>query len=182
MEGQVRANDSPFDDETLRIAYEKRKNYFSVRIHYGGKLVANPNFSYEVGEVELFDYCDADTFEVGSVDAWAFKVGIRYGDFAACVYKHPEIEGFNGVFPLKSAKNVMQFVSLTEKHKFIDIYFVKVDNIDLLLDMEDENENIKLSDWCTEFLKAKADERAKLSAEMAKLSAERASIGVVESN
>ncbi|KAG9142212.1 hypothetical protein Leryth_007656 [Lithospermum erythrorhizon] len=71
----------------------------------------------------IIDYCDADTFEVGSVDAWAFRA----------------------------------------------------DNTDLLLDMEDENGNIKLSDWSTEFLKAKADERTKLSAE-------RASVGVVEFN
>ncbi|GAA0156930.1 hypothetical protein LIER_38369 [Lithospermum erythrorhizon] len=80
MAGQVDAKDSPFNDETFRIAYEKTKNYFSARIHYGGKLLANPIFYYDAGEVELFGYCDADTFEVGSVDAWAFRVGLRFGD------------------------------------------------------------------------------------------------------
>ncbi|GAA0184472.1 hypothetical protein LIER_31760 [Lithospermum erythrorhizon] len=175
MTGQVHERDSPFDEQTFRIAYEERKNYFSARIHYGGKLLANLIFYYDAGEVELFDYCDADIFEIGSVNEWAFRVGLRFGDFAACVYKHPEIESLDGLFPLKSAKNVMQFVRLTESHKFIDVYFLKADNTDMLLDMEDENGNIKLSDWSIEFLKAKADERAKVSAE-------RGSVGVVEFN
>ncbi|GAA0171822.1 hypothetical protein LIER_25770 [Lithospermum erythrorhizon] len=102
MAGEVRAKNSPFDDETFRIAYAERKNCFSVQLHRGGEL-------------------------------------------------------FNG---------------LIETSKFVDVYFV---NTDLLLDMEDENGNIKISDWASEFLKTKADERAKLSAE-------RASVCIVEFN
>ncbi|GAA0161760.1 hypothetical protein LIER_18002 [Lithospermum erythrorhizon] len=93
---------SSFDADTYKIAYVERKNYFSVRLHYYGELVGNPNFSYEGGKVELFDYCDVDTFELGSIDAWASRAGLRYGEFAACVYKYPEIEELNGLFPLKS--------------------------------------------------------------------------------
>ncbi|GAA0162682.1 hypothetical protein LIER_39457 [Lithospermum erythrorhizon] len=126
MAGQVRKKNYSFDDETYKIAYAKCKNYFSVRLHYSGELVGNPNFSYEGGKVELFDYGDADTFELENV-------------------------------------------------KFIDVYFLKPGNTDLLLDMEDEYGNIKLSDWSTKILKAKVDERAKLSAE-------RGSVGVVEFN
>ncbi|GAA0142884.1 hypothetical protein LIER_03685 [Lithospermum erythrorhizon] len=66
------------------------------------------------------------------------------------------------------------FVGLTENLKFIDVYFVNPGNTDLLLDMEDENRNIKISDWSSEFLK-EVDEKAKLGAE-------RASVGVVEFN
>ncbi|GAA0186152.1 hypothetical protein LIER_33440 [Lithospermum erythrorhizon] len=134
MTGQVRDKNSSFDDDTYKIAYAERKNYFNVRLHYGGELIGNPNFSYEGGKVEVFDYCDADTFKLDSIDVWAFRVGLHYGDFAACVYKHLEIDWFNGLFPLKSGKNVTQFVVFTEKVKFIDVYFIKADNTDLLRD------------------------------------------------
>ncbi|GAA0145203.1 hypothetical protein LIER_36087 [Lithospermum erythrorhizon] len=127
------------------------------------------------GKVELFNYCDADIFELGSIDGWAFRVGLRYGEFAACVYKHHEIEGLNGLFPLKSGNNVTHFVVLIENVKFIDVYFVKPSNNDSLIDMEDEYGNMKLSDWSIEIIKAKADE-------IAKLSATSGSVGVVEFN
>ncbi|GAA0173557.1 hypothetical protein LIER_41548 [Lithospermum erythrorhizon] len=134
MAGQVRAKGSSFDDETFRIAYEDRKNCFSVRIHYGGKLVANP----------------------------MSPVRLNYLIIVMSI-------------PLRWVQLTSGHLCLTEKYKFIDVYFAKADNTDLLLDMEDENGNIKLSDWCIELLKDKADARAKLSIE-------RASVGVVEFN
>ncbi|GAA0166237.1 hypothetical protein LIER_40150 [Lithospermum erythrorhizon] len=101
--------------------------------------------SYEGGMVEQFDYCDADTFELGSVDSWEFRVGLRHGDFSMHVYQDPEIEGFNGLRPLKSSRNVVQFVNLSTEHKFLDVYFVKSGNTDGLDDMEDFNDDAEFN-------------------------------------
>ncbi|GAA0178466.1 hypothetical protein LIER_29837 [Lithospermum erythrorhizon] len=64
--------------------------------------------SYEGGMVEKFDYCDADIFEIGSVDSWAFRVGLRRGDFSLCVYQDPEIEGETDVRPLNEGEGDLE--------------------------------------------------------------------------
>ncbi|KAG9137817.1 hypothetical protein Leryth_022723 [Lithospermum erythrorhizon] len=86
--------------------------------------------SYKGGKVEYFDYCDGDTFELGSVESWAFRVGLR---------KDPEEEGFNGLRPLMSPKN-----------------FVNTNGLD---DLEDSNGNFRISTESVEMLKALNIER-----------------------
>ncbi|GAA0174797.1 hypothetical protein LIER_41785 [Lithospermum erythrorhizon] len=120
--------------------------------------------SYEGGMVEKFDYCDVDIFEIGSIDSWAFRVGLRRGDFSLCVYQDPEIEGLNGLKPLKSSRNAIQFVNLSIKHKFLDVYFVKSGNTNGLDDMEDCYGYLKISDASVEIIKARQAERVRLSA------------------
>ncbi|GAA0159930.1 hypothetical protein LIER_38945 [Lithospermum erythrorhizon] len=165
MAGQVRENHPDHNNEVFKVAYSESRNMFSVRLHYNGRFVGNPNMSYVGGNIKFFDYCDADTFELGSVESWAFRVGLRKGDFAFCVYQDPEEEGFNGLRPLKSPKNILQFVSMSNDHKFIDVYFVQNGNTNGLDDLEDSNGNLRISAESVERLKALSIERAnKLSA------------------
>ncbi|GAA0185059.1 hypothetical protein LIER_32347 [Lithospermum erythrorhizon] len=70
-------------DANYMALYKDEKSLFSVRVHYHGRFVANHSVSYEGGKVELFDYCESDTFELGSIESWAFRLGLRYGEFEA---------------------------------------------------------------------------------------------------
>ncbi|GAA0139980.1 hypothetical protein LIER_01416 [Lithospermum erythrorhizon] len=154
MAGQVRENHPNHNDEAFKVAYSESPNMFSVRLHYNGRFVGNPNMSYVCGNIEFFDYYDADTFELGLVESWAFRAGLRKSDFALCVYQDPEEEGFNGLKPLKSPKNILQFVTMSNNHKFIDVYFVQNGNTNGLDDLEDSNGNLRISAKSVERLKA----------------------------
>ncbi|GAA0166874.1 hypothetical protein LIER_21935 [Lithospermum erythrorhizon] len=126
MAGHVRENHPDQNDEAFKVAYGESRSMFSVRLHYNGRFVGNPNMSYE-------------------------------GD--------PEEEGFNRLRPLKSPKNIFQFVNMTSEHKFIDVYFVRSGNTNGLDDLEDINDNLKISMESVERLKALSIERDnKLSA------------------
>ncbi|GAA0145175.1 hypothetical protein LIER_05428 [Lithospermum erythrorhizon] len=160
MAGQVRENHPDHNDEAFKVANGESRNMFSVRLHYNGQFVGSPNMSYVGGKVEFFDYCDADTFELGSVESCAFRVGLRKGDFSLFVYQDPEEKGFNGLRHLKSPKNVLQFVTMSNEHKFIDVYFVRSGNTNGLDDLEDSNGNLRISAESIERLKALSIERA----------------------
>ncbi|GAA0171012.1 hypothetical protein LIER_25151 [Lithospermum erythrorhizon] len=151
-----------YNDDAFRVLYSSNKNLFSVRLHYKGRFISNPKLSYVDGTVEYFDCCDSDTFELGSLESWAFRVGLRYGEFALCVYQDPDVEGLNGIRCLKSPNNIVQLVNLTSDHKFIDVYFVGSGNTDSFDDIHDEYGNLKISEASAEFLKAKSIERVRL--------------------
>ncbi|GAA0150651.1 hypothetical protein LIER_09543 [Lithospermum erythrorhizon] len=108
MAGFIReSNHEGHSDANYMDLYKKEKNLFSIRVYYHGLFVANPSLSYEGGKVELFDCCDADTFELGPIESWAFRLGLRYGEFEACVYQDSKVEGHNGIRCLKYSKNVV---------------------------------------------------------------------------
>ncbi|GAA0174559.1 hypothetical protein LIER_27928 [Lithospermum erythrorhizon] len=107
MAGRVRENHPDHNDEAFKVAYGESRNMFSVRLHYNGRFVGNPNMSYVGGN----------------------------------------------------------FVSMSNEHKFIDVYFVRSGNTNGLDDLEDSNGNLRISAKSVERLKAPSIERAnKLSA------------------
>ncbi|GAA0160538.1 hypothetical protein LIER_17073 [Lithospermum erythrorhizon] len=71
--------------------YSSKRNLFSVRLHYNGPFVSNPKLSYVDGKVEYFDCYDSDMFELSSIELWAFRVGLHYGEVALCVYQDPDV-------------------------------------------------------------------------------------------
>ncbi|GAA0179326.1 hypothetical protein LIER_29958 [Lithospermum erythrorhizon] len=139
MAGQVRDKNSSFDDDTYKIAYAERKNYFSLRLHYSGELIGNPDFSYEVARLK-----------------YLITVMLTPLNWVQLTRGH-----LGSVFVM----NVTEFVVFTKNVKFIDVYFIKAGNTDLLIEIEDEYGNIKLSDWSTKILKAKENERDRLNVE-----------------
>ncbi|GAA0157040.1 hypothetical protein LIER_14389 [Lithospermum erythrorhizon] len=72
-------------DDNYMALYREEGNLFSVRVHYNGRFVANPILSYEGGKVETFDCCDVDSFELGSIESWAFRFRFR---FLSLILKH----------------------------------------------------------------------------------------------
>ncbi|GAA0154384.1 hypothetical protein LIER_12380 [Lithospermum erythrorhizon] len=124
-------------NDTYMALYREEKNLFSVRVHYHGRFVANPSLSYEGGNVELFDCCNADTFELD-----------------------PEVEGHNGISCLKYSKNIVRFGSLICEHKFINFYFIGSSNTQLLDDIDDGGEySISVNRATTELIKVSVSKR-----------------------
>ncbi|GAA0170209.1 hypothetical protein LIER_24519 [Lithospermum erythrorhizon] len=153
-------------DDNYMALYREEGNLFSVRVHYNGRFVGNPILSYEGGKVETFDCYDTDSFELGLIESWAFRLGFRYGEFKARVYQDPEIEGHNGIRCLKYAHNVTMFLCLTPEYKFMDVYFLGSSNSQLIDEVDNGDLNLSLKDSrvSNEVLKSKYIESAKLTA------------------
>ncbi|GAA0164028.1 hypothetical protein LIER_19757 [Lithospermum erythrorhizon] len=126
-------------DANYMALYREERNLYSVRVHYNGRFV-------------------------GSIESWAFRLGFRYDEFKACVYQDPEIEGHNGIRCLKYAHNVTKFLSLAPEYKFMDVYFLRSSNSQLIDEVDDGNLSLSVKDnrVSNEVLKSKSVESAKL--------------------
>ncbi|GKB38186.1 mutator type transposase, partial [Tanacetum coccineum] len=97
-------------------------NYFSLKIHHGGKFSDSPIRKYKDDTFNFFDQVDVDLFSIVDLNDMLEILGYkkRYG-----IYYHYKIPDSNLDFGLKELRNdqdVLNLISQTTNHKLIEIY------------------------------------------------------------
>ncbi|KAF7802181.1 separase isoform X1 [Senna tora] len=108
-----------FNEATHSIRFSSME-FFTIEVHYGGKLVGEPTFAYEGGNTRWFENCDIDRWSYWEVVDSLKELGIvRFGRLW---FKLPGHSLENGLDPIKDDKDAMAIANVATKSRKVELY------------------------------------------------------------
>ena len=111
-----------FDFNLIHDCAEHGSEYFTIRLHYGGKFNGSDYRFYTGGEVDHIDLCDGDRMSVLEINEMLKKLG--YGEEEAVLYYYLEPTSVlpDGLRQLQTDQHVNQFCSWVQEYKVMEVY------------------------------------------------------------
>ncbi|KAF7802187.1 uncharacterized protein G2W53_041298 [Senna tora] len=116
--------------------------FFTIEVHYGGKLVGEPTFAYEGGHTGWLENYDIDRWSYWEVVDCLKELGtVRFGRLWFKLLGH-SLE--NGLDPIEDDKDAMAMVDIATKSRKIDA--TSFDEDDVQYESDDSSLNIRFND------------------------------------
>ncbi|GJU11272.1 mutator type transposase [Tanacetum coccineum] len=118
-EWRIRTYEEDVDEEH---AYRDYPNYFSLKIHHGGKFSDSPIRKYKDDTFNFFDQVDVDLFSIVDLNDMLEILGYKKRSGIYYHYKIPDSNLDFGLKELRNDQDVLNLISQTTNHKLIEIY------------------------------------------------------------
>lgn len=92
-----------------------------LRTHHGGYFVHHPATTYIEGRCDV-DKVGWDVDEMSAIDISNYIKGFGYQEFGCVWYRYPKLDLSNGLRPLNTDVEVIQFANDVKGHEYVDIY------------------------------------------------------------
>ncbi|KAF7841274.1 hypothetical protein G2W53_003572 [Senna tora] len=116
--------------------------FFTIEVHYGGKLVGEPTFAYEGGHTGWLENCDIDRWSYWEVVDCLKELGIV--GFGRLWFKLPGHSLENGLEPIEDDRGAMAMAYTAIKSGKIDAS--SCDEDDVQYESDDSALNIRFND------------------------------------